>query len=182
MTVNVPEKMYKESPWWVTLIEGIVAVIIGSLLLSDTSGTVKGLVQLLGIFWLVGGVLSIVSIFVADTGVHWIWSLLAGIVGIIAGILVIRYPEGSALIVTSTLMILLGVYGLVKGGIYFYQAFKGGGIHSVLSGVFSLLLGIIVLFSPMLSARILVNMTGLVCVLGGLLMVVYTLFKSMRLV
>ncbi len=132
MTVNVPEKMYKESPWWVTLLEGIVAVIVGSLLLSDTSGTVKALVQLLGVFWLVGGVLAIVSIFVADTGIHWIWSLISGLIGIIAGIFVIRYPEGSAVIVTGTLLILLGVYGLVKGGICFYQALKGGGINSVL--------------------------------------------------
>lgn len=182
MTVNVPEKMYKGSPWWITLIEGIVAVIIGSLLLSDTSDTVTGLVQLLGIFWLVGGVLMIVSIFVAHTGIHWIISLLLGIVGIVAGILVIRYPEGSSLIITSTMLILLGVYGLVKGGVYVYKAFKGGGINSALAGIFSILIGVIILFSPMLSARLLVNTVGLVSVLGGIMMIGYSLFNRFRLI
>jgi uncharacterized membrane protein HdeD (DUF308 family) len=178
MSVNVPEKMYKESPWWVTLIEGIVAMIVGGLLLANTSGTVTFLVQLLGIFWLVGGILAIVSIFVAHTGIHWIWSLLAGIIGIVAGILVIMYPQGSAQIVTRTLLILLGIYGLIKGVVYLVQAFKGGGCNSIILGVFSLLIGAIILFSPMLSARLLVNMIGLVFLLGGLMMVGYSLLKE----
>jgi hypothetical protein len=50
--------------WWVVLIQGILSILIGVLLLASPGMTVLVLVQFLGIYWLVGGVLTLVSIFV----------------------------------------------------------------------------------------------------------------------
>ena len=177
MSVNVPGKMYKTTPWWITLIEGAMATIVGLFLLTNTSSTVETLVQILGMFWLVGGVLAIVSIFVADTGTHWFWSLLAGLVGIIAGIVVLRHPLWSSFIVSASLVIFLGVVGLVKGGIDLFKAFKGGGLNSALMGIVSILFGIFLLAQPLFSLRVFALTFGMIGFFGGIVMIIMA-FKN----
>ena len=172
MSVNIPEKMYKTTPWWITLIEGIVATIVGLFLLTNTEGTIEVLVQVLGLFWLVGGILAIVSIFVADTGVHSAWSLIGGIIGIIAGIIVLRHPMWSSVIVTATVVIVLGVVGLVKGGIDLFKAFKGGGLNSAAMGIISILFGIFLLAQPLFSLRVFLLMFGVIGFFGGIVMII----------
>ena len=49
-------------PWWLILPEGIAAVIIGIFLLTAPGITLLFLVQVTGFFWLIGGILRIVSI------------------------------------------------------------------------------------------------------------------------
>ncbi len=50
-------------PWWLVLLEGIAAAIIGLFLLTAPGATLFVLIQVLGIFWLVGGLFRIISIF-----------------------------------------------------------------------------------------------------------------------
>ena len=176
MSVNVPEKMYKTTPWWVILIEGILASIVGLALLSNSAGTMEFLVQVMGLFWLVGGVLAIVSIFVVDTEVHWAWSLLSGVLGIIAGIVVLRHPLWSSIIVATTLVIGMGVYSLVKGGIDLYKGFKGAGSNSILMDIVSVLFGIILLVTPMVTTISMGSFfLGVAGILSGIVMIVYAI-------
>src|ERR671933_2989018 len=51
-------------PWWLVLLEGIAAVIIGLFLVTAPGITLLFLVQVTGFFWLIGGILRVVSIFV----------------------------------------------------------------------------------------------------------------------
>jgi uncharacterized membrane protein HdeD (DUF308 family) len=81
-------------PWWLLLIQGIAAVILGVLLLAAPAATLVLMIQLLGAYWLVGGVFSLVSMFVDRT--NWGWKLLGGIVAILAGLAVLQHPSGAA--------------------------------------------------------------------------------------
>ena len=83
------------SIWWFFLLEGIAGIILGLLLITDPGATMVALVTFLGFYWLIMGILALVRIFV-DRSVPWIWSLLIGIVGILAGILVLRHPMLAA--------------------------------------------------------------------------------------
>ena len=56
------EKMGAQ-PWWVVFVEGIVALVTGGLLLISPERTMALLVLFMGIFWLVAGIIEIVSIF-----------------------------------------------------------------------------------------------------------------------
>ena len=53
-------------PWWLVLLQGIAAVIIGVFLLTAPGITLLFLVQVLGFFWLIGGILGIMSIFIVE--------------------------------------------------------------------------------------------------------------------
>ena len=70
-------------PWWLILLEGIAAAIIGLFLLTAPGATLFVLIQVLGIFWLVGGLFRIISIFLDSS--LWGWKLIAGALGILAG-------------------------------------------------------------------------------------------------
>src|SRR5262249_42658864 len=71
--------------WWIALLQGISAIIIGALLVVEPADTFLALIPLIGIYWLVIGILSLVRTFI-DRSVPWIWSLLSGIIGVLAGI------------------------------------------------------------------------------------------------
>lgn len=173
MNVTVPEKMYKTTPWWQTLIEGILAMIVGLFLLTNSTGTMEALIRIVGVFWLVSGILAIVSIFVADTGVHWAWSLISGIVGIIAGIVVLQHPWWSTIIVTSTLILFFGVYGIVKGAIDLYKAFKGAGRNSALMGIVSIFFGVFLLANPLFLLDVFTITFGVIGFFGGIALILY---------
>jgi uncharacterized membrane protein HdeD (DUF308 family) len=72
-------------PWWIVLLEGIISIILGLFLLFEPVETTISLVQILGIFWFLGGILTTLSLLVdrKNTG----WKLLSGLIGIIIGII-----------------------------------------------------------------------------------------------
>src|SRR4051812_20409478 len=104
----------KSSVWWLLLLQGTAALILGLLLLTAPDVTLIGLVTFLGVYWLITGVLSLVSMFV-NHSVHWIWSLITGIVGILAGIFVLNHPLLAALAVPAILVVVLGLEGVALG-------------------------------------------------------------------
>jgi uncharacterized membrane protein HdeD (DUF308 family) len=105
----------------------------------------------LGFYWLIMGILALVRVFV-DRSVPWIWSLLIGIVGILAGIFVMKHPLLAALTVPTAIVIILGVQGLIMGVLEIIGGFKGGGIGSFILGVIYVLVGLLLLGSPLAAA------------------------------
>ena len=89
--------------WWIYLLEGIGAVLIGILLLTAPAATVVAITLFLGFYWLFVGVLELVRMFV-DRSVPWYWSLLIGLIGIAAGLLVLNHPLFAAVILPATLV------------------------------------------------------------------------------
>ena len=133
-------------PWWLVLLEGIAAVIIGLFLLTAPGITLLFLVQVAGFFWLIGGVLRTVSIFVDSS--LWGWKLFGGIIGILAGIVVLQHPLWSTLLLPSVYVIILGIQGIIVGGTSLVMAFRGGGWGAGILGVLSIVFGIILLLNP----------------------------------
>jgi uncharacterized membrane protein HdeD (DUF308 family) len=95
-------------PWWLILIEGIAAIIVGILLLANPGNTLAVLVRLLGISFFVTGILSIIAIFIDS--IAWGGKLFAGIIGILAGLIIIEYPLWSTLLVPITLVLVIAVF------------------------------------------------------------------------
>lgn len=75
-------------PWGMVLIEGIFSLMLGIFLITAPGMTTIFLVTVLGFYWLIRGIFSLVAIFTGETGMHWGWLLFSGILGILAGLLV----------------------------------------------------------------------------------------------
>ncbi|NJN84083.1 MAG: hypothetical protein HC802_18620 [Caldilineaceae bacterium] len=93
MTTAVAPAEQRVVPWWIVLIEGIAALVIGILLLQSPVETTVFLIQVLGIYWLITGIMSLVNIFIDSH--MWGWKLFSGILGIVAGIWIIQHPWWS---------------------------------------------------------------------------------------
>lgn len=137
--------------WWVFLLQGIAAILLGLMLLTAPAATLLTLVTFLGFYWIVSGVLSLVQMFV-DRSVPWIWSFLIGIVGVAAGILIVRHPIVAALTVPTVIVIVFGVEGLVMGVLELIGGFSGGGMGSFIRGTINLIIGLLLLSAPMAAA------------------------------
>ena len=130
-------------PWWLVLLNGIAGVIIGFLLITSPAGTLVFLIQVIGLYWFISGIFSIVAIFIDSTG--WGWNLFSGILGIIAGIVVLNHPLWSAVLLPNVLVLILGIEGLIIGVISVIQGFRGAGWGAIILGALSVVFGIILI-------------------------------------
>lgn len=157
-------------PWWLVLLEGIALGILGLLLLLKPAMSSIILIQFMGIYWFVGGIFKIISIFIDSS--MWGWKLLAGILGIIAGIIVINHPLWSPLVIYATLVLVLGIQGLIYGAIGVYQAFQGAGWGAGLLGGVSVIFGIILLINFRAAAVWMPWALGILGIVGGIAAIV----------
>lgn len=57
---------------------------------------------------------------------NWGWKLFAGILGIVAGIIILQHPLWSVLLVPATLVVLLGITGILIGSSNSFRPFRAG--------------------------------------------------------
>jgi uncharacterized membrane protein HdeD (DUF308 family) len=170
MTTDALSVEYKGIPWWVILLQGIALVILGLLLLTSPGATLLILVQFLGLWWLIQGLFQIISIFLDSS--LWGWKLFAGILGIVAGIVMLQHPLWSAILVPAIAIIILGIQALIFGVVELVQAFQGGGWGIGLLGALSIIFGIVLLAHPLIGVAVLPFVLGGFGLVGGIAAVV----------
>jgi len=161
----------QSSVWWVFLLQGIAGIFLGLMLITAPGATLVSLVTFLGVFFLMNGMLSLVQMFV-DRSVPWIWSLLIGISGIAAGVLIIRHPLVAALTLPTMIVIIFGIEGLVMGVLEIVGGFAGGGTGSFIRGAFNLLIGLLLLSSPMTAALAVPLVFGALLLVEGIALII----------
>jgi uncharacterized membrane protein HdeD (DUF308 family) len=166
----------KQTPWWLILLGGIVSIVLGILLLTVPVKTVVSLVFVLGFYWIISGIFTLVGMFIDHTA--WGWKLFSGILSIIAGTVVLRYPLVSAVAIPKFIILLLGIQGLVVGIMMLIMAFKGGGWGAGILGVLSIIFGLILVanWSSLASIAALVWVAAIFLIIGGIV----EIFQSFR--
>ena len=138
-----------QRPWWLTLIGGILAIVVGALLLWGNLVTqVKTyflLVEVLGIWWLVDGIFDLVHMFTDHS--QWGWKLFIGIVSILAGGYIIMHPVIAGVELPQIFVLILGIWGVIKGCVMFVMAFKGGGGAYAILGIFAIFFGLVLIMA-----------------------------------
>jgi uncharacterized membrane protein HdeD (DUF308 family) len=138
------ETKTQQRPWWLTLITGISALIVGGIMLwgglAAKVETYMVLVTFLGVWWLVQGIFDIVAIFIDHS--MWGWKLFMGIISIAAGTYILSYPMVSALALPKIFVLVMGIWGLMYGIILLIMAFSGGGWGAGILGVLGIIFGI----------------------------------------
>ena len=86
-------KTYESTPWGLVLFEGAMGILFGAFFLAAGGWTIAMLVGFLGLYWLITGLISIGSIFIDSR--KWGIKLAAGLLGILAGLLISVIPFGA---------------------------------------------------------------------------------------
>ena len=170
MSARAEESNQGTIPWWLILIEGIALVIMGILFFVRPAMTAVISIQLLGIYWIITGIFAIIRIFIDSSA--WAWKLFIGIIGIVAGIVVINNPLFSALVVGNTAIIILGFGGIIIGIVNVVQAFRGEGWGVGLLGAASIILGLVLLDNRRILTIALPTTLGILGVLGGIIAII----------
>jgi uncharacterized membrane protein HdeD (DUF308 family) len=100
--------------WFLTLAIGVLELGIGAYALNSPNVTVAVFVLLIGLTFIIRGVLEIIAAFDdMHIGSNRLLLIVIGILGILAGIIIMRYPVTGTLAFTWV----IGVYALIAGAI-----------------------------------------------------------------
>lgn len=168
--VSSPSVELDNSGWWVPLVMGIVSIVFGILLLGHPAETSIWVAWLVGIYWLISGIMNLVMMFVDHT--QWGWKLVIGILGILAGMVVLDAMGKAPLLATVGLATVyvwvLGIQGIVIGVIQLIQAFQGAGWGVGILGAISILFGGFLLVNPFPASLALPWVFGFIAIGGGI--------------
>jgi uncharacterized membrane protein HdeD (DUF308 family) len=165
-------------PWWILLILGIVVLILGLSFLSWPYLTLMLVVTFVGAYWFVSGIFSLISLIIDRSNMGW--KLLIGIMGIIAGIVIMTYPLFSTVLLPAMLVIFVGVWGLLIGAVHLAQAFGTKDWGSGLLGVLAIIFGILLLANPFIAVAMLPFIFGGFGVVGGIIAIIMSFqFRKM---
>ena len=166
MAADVPLTPDAGLPWWLTVFEGVVLIALGLLAFSAPGTTLAVLVQILGLYWLIGGILGLVSLIANRSG--WVLRVIASVLGIVAGVVIVQHPIWSTILLPATLVVFVGAIGAVKGFLDLIHGISDRSWSVSLLGVASIVLGLILLANPLVAASILPFLIGSVALLGGI--------------
>ncbi len=159
--------------WWALVLRGLFAVLFGIMALAWPGITLGALVLLYGAYALADGAFAIASVMAGRTwGRPW-WSLLVeGLVGIAVGILTFIWPGITALV----LLYLIAAWAFITGifeivaAIRLREEIRGEWLLA-LSGVLSILFGVILVIWPGAGAVALVWVIGAYSIASGALLI-----------
>lgn len=170
MTMAIPQSKI----WWIFLLEGIAGIMLGFLLVTEPGATTVAIVNLLGFYWLIMGIFALVRVFV-DQSVPWVWSLLIAIVGILAGLSVIKHPLLAAIGVPTAIVLLVAIQGLIMGGLEIISAFRGAGMGSLILGAFYVVISLLLLAKPLAAAIAVPVVFGAILLVQGVAVIALAL-------
>ena len=159
--------------WWVIALRGVIAIVFGVLAVLLPGVTLAALTLLFGAYALVEGILNIVAAIRDRRGGRPAWALvLAGIISIAAGLITIVVPGVTAL----ALLYLIAAWAIITGVLESVAAVRLRKlIRNVgwlaLSGVLSVILGVLMMLAPAAGALAVVLWIGAYAIVFGVLLV-----------
>jgi uncharacterized membrane protein HdeD (DUF308 family) len=154
--------------WWVVALRGLAAIIFGILAFIWPGITLTVLILFYGAYAIVDGVLAL---FVAmRSGGQHVWALvLEGIIGIGAGLIAFFWPAITAL----ALLYVIAVWAILTGVVEVIAAIRFRQVITnewafILSGVLSVVFGLLLVIQPGAGALALVWLIGLYAILFGI--------------
>jgi uncharacterized membrane protein HdeD (DUF308 family) len=139
--------------WWVVALRGAISIVFGILLLLFPPLVITTMVLFFGAYALVDGVSAIFTAVQNRNQARWWYTLLEGIIGVIAGILVFAYPLFATITAVYFVLYIVAFWAILGGIFQIMQAIElrkeiEGEIWLGLSGLLSLLFGVFLIFAP----------------------------------
>ena len=161
--------------WWVLALRGVLAVIFGIMAVVWPGITLLTLAILFGAYAFVNGIVAGIGAIRAGSHSRALL-VLEAILGILVGIMTLFWP----LITLVALTVLIGAWAIVTGIDQIISAFRlrkeiKGELFYILSGIISVLFGLMVLFWPAKGALAVAWIIGVYAIVFGILLIALSL-------
>ncbi len=160
--------------WWAVGLRGVLAIIFGILALVVPNITLIVLIAFFGAYVLIDGIIAIyLAIRGRESNRNWGWLLVEGIVGVLIGIITFRWPG----VTTFVLLAFIAAWAIITGIMEIFEAIELRRVINnewllILSGVASVVFGVLLLLFPSAGALALIWLIGIFALLFGILLLV----------
>ncbi len=153
---------------WALGLNGALSVALGVLILAWPGISLFALTIVFGAYALATGVVGLVSAFSAEKGERG-WLIFSGLLGIAIGVMVLVWPDISAL----ALLYVIGAYGVALGILAIVGAFwlpidGGDTALMIVSGLVSILFGIVIFAKPGAGALVVLALIAAFALVTGI--------------
>lgn len=166
--------------WWVLLLRGILAILLGIFALMNTTAAAMVLFIWLGLYAIVDGGLRIYAAIFKRAKSASLWhDLVSGLGSILAGVLIFVWPELTA----AVLIALIAIRAIIQGISDLLSALRSRknlkGIWFVfylLGGLTELIFGIWIIFQPQIGGLTILAVIGIYAIVVGTILI----FRSLE--
>ncbi len=139
----------RRAAFWITLARSILALTLGLALIIQPDKSRPILINFIGMFWLAAGIMSVRWGIAGERAQRL--SVVVGIVGIVAGVLVLGRFILAQFVGEAPIVLLIGAVVTLTGLVHMFEGFRTGTDRqrqrswiSTLLGVFEIVLGVVV--------------------------------------
>ena len=159
--------------WWVIAIRGVLGILFGVIAFAFTGVTILSLVLVFAAYTLVDGVFAIMAaVRAARRHDRWGWLTFEGIVDIVVGLIAVAVPGLTVL----AFVLLIAAWAVATGVLEIAAAFRlnieHGRVWLALSGVASIIFGVLIFVAPVAGAVVLTWWLGAYALVFGVALLV----------
>jgi uncharacterized membrane protein HdeD (DUF308 family) len=136
-----PQPLQRSVAHWVTLARSILALTLGLALILQPDKARPMLINFIGMFWLMGGVMSLRWGVSGERARRM--SVIIGVVGIVAGVLILGRFLLAQVVGEEPVVLVLGVIIVLTGLVHVFEGFRAGADQHRQRSWASTLLGIL---------------------------------------
>lgn len=162
--------------FWVTLLRGLLAITLGIILVFYPEKTRWMLGNFMGMFWFAGGVISLRWGAGGERSKGA--ALAAGIIGILAGVLMLSRTLATAWVAENIVFTVVGLIIILTGLLHMFGGFKqeeGSNRRwswsGFLLGLFEVVLGVVIVAEPLQRSRLLFTIATIWALIGGFILI-----------
>ena len=167
-------KSVANAVWWLVLLRGILLIIFGIIALVSPGIALLALVWIFGFFAILEGIAAIVIGIRSRSEPHWVWTLVQGVVSVLAGIIALIWPGLTALallFVVAFWAIVVGI-GEIGGAFASRRSSSTSWGWTLAAGILNILFGVVLLIWPASGILTLIWLVGIFTLAGGIVLVV----------
>ena len=172
MDTNV--KAAAKAVWWLVLLRGIFMVIFGVIALVSPDIALLTLVWVFGFYAILDGIAAIVIGIRTRGEPHWVWTIVQGVVSVLAGVIALFWPGVTALALLFVVAFWAIVLGIGETGGAFASRESGSNAWgwTLATGILNVIFGVLLLIWPASGILTLIWLVGIFTLAGGVALIV----------
>ena len=158
---------------WSQLLWGLGAITVGILFLNNPAMTARFIVQVLAVYWLIGGAIDVCVALWTREG-NWGWQIISGIFGIVIGFVILGHPLAGAVITVAILYIFLAMSAILSGLTNIVGGSRRGAsrkrswsLGRFFLGAIQVAIGVLMLWHPITGSIAFTTVMAIFVIIGG---------------